>query len=171
MDTTHPLYRRLLWAQIRYAALMSILSLVAGLFYREFSRPFFKGLTLEDQLLYGHALELVHGHTFLLGVAIPATLALLTFLVVGQLAEKDLARMQVRFRWYTISSAVALVLMLYKGIGFVVGAGQSLDVIDERLFFGSTMLRATLFAASHMTLAWAFGEYAFRFFRATKQDR
>jgi hypothetical protein len=166
----HSLHQQIIRRQVRYAALMSVVALVMGLFYREFSRPFFKDLGLEQQMLYGHFFELVHGHTFLLGAAIPITMALMLFLVRGELVDINaLLRLSVRFNAYIWASAAALVLMLYKGIAFVVGAGQSLDAIDASLFFGSRILRGVLFGAAHIALFWALGEYMYRLFRASKR--
>lgn len=167
----HPILRRILKAQIRYAAAMTIIAFVMGLFYREFSRPFFRGVLLEEQLRYGHFMELLHGHTFLLGAAIPLVMAVLTYLTAAQLTEKDLTAMHVRFKAYIGASAVALVLMLYKGIAFVVGVGQPIDAIDAGLFFGSRLLRGLLFGSAHITLFWAAGEYLFRFFRASREPQ
>lgn len=72
MSITEPAWKPLFKWQIRYATVMGILALLLGLVYREFARPFFGGLGLEDQRRYGHFMSLVHGHTFLLGVVIPA---------------------------------------------------------------------------------------------------
>lgn len=167
----HPILRRILRDQIRYAAAMTIISLLMGLFYREFSRPFFRGTLLEEQLRYGHFMELLHGHTFLLGAAIPLLMAVLTYMTVAQLTEKDFTAMHVRFKAYIGASAVALALMLYKGIAFVVGVGQPLDAIDASLFFSSRLLRGLLFGGAHITLFWAVGEYLFRFFRASRKPQ
>jgi hypothetical protein len=161
-------YQRLTRLQVRYAALMGILSLVMGLIYREFARPFFEGIPLEQQLTYSHVMEQVHGHTFLVGAAVPAVMALLTFLVLGNLDAKVLGKMLLRFKVYIISSAVTVALMLYKGLAFVAGAGQPLDAIDAALFFGSRWFRASLFGLAHVVLFWAAGEYLFHVFRAAK---
>lgn len=161
-------YRTILTSQIRFAALMSIFAMVMGLFYREFSRPFFEGIALEDRFLYSHFMELVHGHTFLLGAAIPLGMALMTYLVKDHLAEKDFRSMRVRFIAYIFSSSAALLLMIYKGVSFIMGAGQPLDVIDASLFFGNPLLRGIMFGLSHVVLFWALGEYMFRVFRAAK---
>lgn len=162
------IYQRIIRLQVRYAALMSIVALVMGLFYREFSRPFFEGLGLEQQMLYGHWMELVHGHTFLLGTAFPIVMALLMSLVRGQLKIKILLKLSLRFKGYIWASAAALILMVYKGVAFIVGAGQPLGAIDESLFFGSPILRGILFGATHVALFWSVGEYMYVLFRAGK---
>jgi len=97
-------YKTVLSSQIRFASLMSILAMVTGLFYREFSRPFFSGIGLEEKWLYSHYMELVHGHTFLLGAAIPISMAVMTYLVKDQLTEKIYKSMLIRFKAYMISS-------------------------------------------------------------------
>ncbi len=168
MVTADPAWKPLFKWQIRYATVMGVLALLMGLVYREFARPFFGGLGLEEQWRYGHFMSLVHGHTFLLGVVIPAVLALLTMLVLAQLTEKDRQAMTLRFKVYVAASAVALLLMVYKGLAFIVGAGQPLDALDAALFGGSRWLRGILFGGSHIALFWAVGEYTARFFRATR---
>jgi hypothetical protein len=165
----HSLYQQIIRLQVRYVALMSIVALVVGLFYREFSRPFFRGLALEQRMAYGHFLELVHGHTFLLGAAIPVTMALLTSLVRGDLDIKSMLNLSLRFKGYMWASAVSLVLMLYKGVAFVVGAGQPLDAIDAGLFFGSRILRGVLLGGAHVALFWALAAYMYELLRAGKR--
>jgi hypothetical protein len=159
MNPYPPLAQKLFTAQIRYAAVMSIVALVMGLVYREISRPFYNGITLEQQQLYGHDMSLVHGHTFLLGAVFPLVMALLTLLALPNLTEKRLKNMNIRFSAYTAASIAALLLMTYKGLAFIIGAGQPLGVIDASLFFGSPILRGILFGASHIIIFWAVGEY------------
>jgi hypothetical protein len=167
MDRFPPLVQKLFSAQIRYAAIMSILALVMGLVYREVSRPFFKALSPDQQLLYGHNMSLVHGHTFLLGAVIPITLALLTLLTFHNLDEKRLKNMNIRFNAYIVASLVALALMVYKGLAFIFAAGLPLATIDTGLFFGSPVLRGILFGASHLAIFWAIGEYMAGILRAS----
>lgn len=172
MNNLPPFSKKLFSLQIRYAAIMSILALVMGLVYREISRPFYKGLTLEQESLYGHNMSLVHGHTFLLGAVIPLAMAVLAFLVMPYLNEKRLKNMLMRFKAYIIASAAALLLMIYKGLVFIMGAGQPLDVIDASLFFGSPILRGILFGLSHVVIFWAVGEImAGIFIAASKMSR
>lgn len=159
MNHYPPLAQKLFSKQITFAAVMSILALVMGLVYREAARPFFGGLTLDQQELYGRMMSLVHGHTFLLGAAIPAVMAVFTLLVLPNLSEKRLNNMNLRFTAYMIASSVALLLMVYKGMAFIVMAGQPLDVINNSLFFGNAIFRGILFGAAHITLFWALGEY------------
>jgi len=160
MNQYPPLARKLFAAQIRFAGIMSVVALIMGLVYREISRGFFDGLSYEQQLLYGHNMSLVHGHTFLLGAVIPMVLAVLTLLTLPNLPEKRLKNMNVRFTAYIIAASVALALMVYKGLAFIIGAGQPLEAIDAGLFFGSGLLRGILFGLSHVAIFWAVGEYA-----------
>ena len=166
MNQYPPLARKLFSAQIRFAGIMSILALLMALVYREISRGFFEGLSYEQQLVYGHNMSLVHGHTFLLGAVIPLLLAVMTLLTLPNLPEKRLKNMNLRFTAYMIAAGVALALMVYKGLAFIIGAGQPLEVIDASLFFGSGLLRAILFGLSHVTIFWAVGEYAVGAIRA-----
>lgn len=150
--------RKLISMQITFAGIMSVLAFVFGLVYREVSRGFFKNLTIDQQLLYGHDMSLVHGHTFLLGAVIPTVLAVFIFMVSGDLTEKRIRNMTIRFKAYMVAASATLLLMVYKGLAFIVAAGQPLEAIDSSLFFGSPLFRGILFGLSHITLFWAVGE-------------
>ena len=65
-----------------------------------------------------------------------------------------------------IAASVALALMVYKGLAFIISAGQPLEAIDAGLFFGSGLLRGILFGLSHVVIFWAVGEYAVGAIRA-----
>ncbi len=156
-NTYPPLARKLFSTIIRFAAIMSILALVIGLVYREVSRVM-SNLPAEQQLLYGHNMSLVHGHTFLLGAVIPLAMALFVLLTLPNLTEKRLKNFNIRFTAYMIAACVALALMLYKGLAFILGAGQPLEALDASLFFGSPVLRGILFGLSHVVIFWAVGE-------------
>lgn len=158
MEKYPVLAQKLFRKQIIFAAIMSVTALLMGLTYREVSRVFFKKLTMEQQLVYGHDMSLVHGHTFLLGVVIPLVLAGFTLIVLSGLTEKRLKNMNVRFTAYMVAASVALALMLYKGLAFVMGAGLPLETIDAGLFWGNRVLRGILFGLSHITIFWAVGE-------------
>jgi hypothetical protein len=147
------LRERLLALQIRYAIVMSIVSLLLGLTYREFSRPFFEGLRLEEQLLYGHAMSIVHGHTFLLGAAIPGVLVTFTYVLAAVLDRALIERLRKLFIAYLVSASANVALMAYQGLSFIAGAGRDLDAIDAGLFFSSIALRSSLYAIVHITFA------------------
>jgi len=150
--------QKLFRKQIIFASVMSVTALILGLVYREVSRGFFKNLNLEQQLIYGHDMSLVHGHTFLLGVVIPVVLACFVLIVLPNLNEKRLKNINIRFSAYMIAALVALALMVYKGLSFIIGAGIPLETIDAGLFFGNRVLRGTLFGLSHITIFWSIGE-------------
>jgi hypothetical protein len=152
------LAQKLFRKQIIFAAIMSVLALIMGLVYREVSRVFFEKLTMEQQLVYGHDMSLVHGHTFLLGAVIPLVLAGFTLIVLPMLTEKRLKNMNIRFTAYMVAASVALALMVYKGLAFIMGAGLPLETIDAGLFWGDRVLRGILFGLSHVTIFWSVGE-------------
>lgn len=152
------LAQKLFQKQIIFASVMSVLALLMGLVYREVSRVFFAKLTLEQQLVYGHDMSLVHGHTFLLGAVIPLVLAGFTLIVLPALTEKRLKNINIRFNAYMVAASVALALMVYKGLAFIMGAGLPLETIDAGLFWGNRILRGILFGLSHVTIFWSVGE-------------
>jgi len=152
------LVQNLFRKQIVFSTIMIVVALIMGLVFREVSRLFFQNLTLEQQLIYGHDMGLVHGHTFLLGVVIPLVLASFTLIVLPDLTEKRLQNMNIRFSVYMIAATVALALMVYKGLAFIMGAGLPLETIDAGLFWGNRILRGVLFGLSHVTIFWSVGE-------------
>jgi hypothetical protein len=103
-------------------------------------------------------MSLIHGHTFLLGVAIPLVLACFTLIVLPGLTEKRLKNMNIRFTAYMFAASVALALMVYKGLAFIMGAGLPLETIDTGLFWGNRVFRGILFGLSHVTIFWSVGE-------------
>jgi hypothetical protein len=167
-EGTSFLRERLLALQIRYAIVMSMVSLLLGLTYREFARPFFEGLRLEEQLLYGHAMSLVHGHTFLLGTAIPGVLVIFTYVLAAMLDHALIKRLRQLFIAYLISASANVVLMAYQGLSFIAGAGRDLDAIDAGLFFGSVALRASLYAIVHITFAVTLAWYGLLLYKRVK---
>ncbi len=151
---TTELNKHVLKPQIRYSCVMLILSLIMGLVYREFSRPFFKGLTLAAQLEYGHAMSIAHGHTFLLGTAIPLGMAFMAYILKSYLDQTaTLTRLRRLFSVYIISASANVALIVYRGLSFIAGAGKPLDTIDANLFFGSVMIRSSLYSIVHITYA------------------
>lgn len=170
MNIHPPLAKQLFANQIRFAAIMSILALLMGLIFREVSR-LMSGLTFEQQLSYGHNMSLVHGHTFLLGTAIPLAMAVFILLTLPNLTEKRLKNFNMRFKAYMIAACVALALMAYKGLAFIIGAGQPMETLDASLFFGSPLLRGILFGLSHVVIFWAVGEIMAGIMLATRAKK
>ncbi len=162
------LREHLLPLQVRYALVMSMLSLLMGLTYREFSRPFFRDLSLDAQLLYSHAMRIVHGHTFFLGFVTPVAMATLAYILLPQLDRATVDRLRKLFIAYLVSASANVALMLYKGLSFIAGAGQDLDAIDARLFFGSVGLRSSLYAIVHITFAVALTWYGIVLYKRAK---
>jgi hypothetical protein len=151
--------------EARYAIVMLVTSLLVGLVYREFSRPFFEGLTLEEQWRYGHPMSLAHGHTFFLGTAIPVVLIVLTHLYRSALGKDRAVRLRRLFIAYMIAATASIILIIYQGLSFIAGAGRPLDEIDAALFFGSVALRSSLYALAHITLAVAVIWYGVTLYR------
>src|SRR6056297_2203046 len=74
-----------LFPQVKFAMWGLIFMLIMGVFYREFSRPFFGDLSLEDQIFSGYMLSLAHGHSFALFFLIPIGFAFFTFLIADKM--------------------------------------------------------------------------------------
>lgn len=128
-----------------YAAVMTVAALAIGVLYREVSKAYLAGVPLSDAITASYYLSVAHGHTFMVGVLIPAALATLTYVAVklgGELSPKSARR---AFAVYVIGSLMMLALLIYKGLGIVVTYGSNpaagLDVANNALFLGSHALR------------------------------
>lgn len=156
-------YRRFYRTHLRYALIMLLFGLLAGIAFQESTRklPISStvpaGMHLESIL----ALALVHGHAILIGVVLPlaATWALHIGLILGAapLSSRSLKWVT---RLYIPGSVVSVLLMLWKGYHFVLGVrGGTLDLgaLNRSFLFGNHALRAAVYGASHTAMAVGLG--------------
>ncbi len=139
-----------------YAAVMTVAALAIGVLYREVSKAYLASVPLSDAITASYYLSVAHGHTFMVGVLIPAALATLTYVAVklgGELSPKSARR---AFAVYVIGSLMMLALLVYKGLGIVVTYGSNpaagLDAANNALFLGSHALRESLYGVAHLLL-------------------
>ncbi|MBN1260262.1 MAG: DUF2871 family protein [Anaerolineae bacterium] len=155
--------QHLLLPQLRYAAIMMVATLTLGVFFREFTRFVFKALSLEQQLQAGYYISQAHGHTFAIGFVIPALLAALTHMVMLALDPPTLKRLRRLFTVYMAGGALTILLLLYKGIAFAWQLGQNpalaLDTVDAGLYWGSVMIRSTVYSVAHIAFGVTVGWY------------
>src|SRR6056297_2750349 len=114
------LKKNLLYKQVKFALYGLIFMLIMGVFYREFSRPFFKDLSMEDQIFSGYMLSLAHGHSFSLFFLIPLGLCFFTFLIADKMDKEKTDKLIKVFRFYMIAAIGTYFLLLYKGVVHVV---------------------------------------------------
>jgi len=147
-----------------YAAVMAVTALAIGVLYREVSKAYLAGVPLSDAITASYYLSVAHGHTFMVGVLIPAALATLTYVAVKLGGELSLKSARRAFTVYAAGSLMALALLIYKGLGVVVAYGSNpaagLDAADNTLFLGSHALRESLYGTAHLLLGIGLAWYA-----------
>jgi heme/copper-type cytochrome/quinol oxidase subunit 1 len=147
---------RLIFPIFRYAIIMFIASLVAGIFSREFGRSFQHGVPLAAQWLAGHYLNQLHGHVLAIGFVLPLGLGLMTYVLRASLIVSDVNILRILFAVMVVGSLATLLLLLYKGIATVILVGAdpslSLDQVDQQLFNANGTLRIALHTVSHTAL-------------------
>ena len=152
-------YRALYRTWLRYAIVMMLFGLLAGLSFEESA----KRAPVTDLLPAGKHIEailplaLVHGHAFLLGAVLP--LALVFMLHLGlSLGFRPLSPTMLKTAtWlYLPGSALSVALMLYKGYHWVLGVrfGHT-DFADwnDAFFGGNHALRAASYGLAHTAMA------------------
>ena len=159
--------------QIIFAIICLFISGLAGVFFREFPRPFLVGLSAFDAMHSTLALSQTHGHLLNIGFIVPLGLALITFFVKDKLEEKDMKKLNLWFSIYMIAGIGTFLLLLYKGIHFVVYSSAQFNLpymeIDELLFGGSAMLRAMSNAIFHASLGGSLILYSIPILKSLKK--
>ena len=159
--------------QIIFAIICLFISGLAGVFFREFPRPFLEGLSAFDAMHSTLTLSQTHGHLLNIGFIVPLGLALITFFVKDKLDEKDMKKLNLWFSIYMIASIGTFLLLLYKGIHFVVYSSSQFNLpymeIDALLYGGSAMLRAMSNAIFHASLGGSLILYSIPILKSLKK--
>jgi hypothetical protein len=166
-------YARTLRALIRFAVVMTILTLLVGLAYRESTKKLDytmapPGLHLEAVL----GLGLVHGHFALLGVVLPLCFggALLLGLKAGGRAISP-RTLRVALWHYVPAASLSLALQLYAGYHVLLavrGGDHDLGAIEARLLGGSDVLRYALYGVAHGGMGVGLGILAIGLWRSLR---
>ena len=165
-------YRPIYKTYLRFSLAMMVLAMLLGIAFQEsakkapISAALPAGLHLESTI----NLALVHGHAFLIGVLIPLAITWILYLGTqlgfAPLSEKTL---KLATRLYLPGSAVAVVLMLYKGYHYLLGVRSGvtdLSVLNQSLFMGSHALRASVYGLTHTAMALGLFILVFAYWRA-----
>lgn len=152
-----PLHRRAIRILLRYAAVMGIVGICAGVAYQESSKRLSyalaaHGLREEGTLRFA----LLHGHVLLTGMVLP--LACAGMLALGPrvggrpLGHKSLGWL---LYGYLPHTAMALALLLGKGLHFLLAAyGENFDVAATQASFfgGHRLLRHSVYGYVHFVM-------------------
>jgi hypothetical protein len=168
-----PHYASALRTLVRFACAMTIVGLLAGVLFQESSKKL--GDAHELHLQATLRLALLHGHVLVSAVLIPLGMAgaLLVARRIGgrELGSKPLAWLT---RGYLPLLCVTLALMLWKGyhVLLAVRRGEAdLEAIDERFFFGATVLRHGVYGVAHVGMAAALGVFVVAVWRSLGAGR
>ncbi len=164
-------YRRTLVVLLRYAVVMALVGLLAGLAFQESARklPFAAagaGLHVESVL----TLALVHGHIFVMAVIMPLVLG--GALLMGRRAgcrEVGPRACACLMRGYLPFAAATVVLQLVKGYHVLLavrGGATDLAAVDAAFLGGSHLLRAGLFGLAHTGMGVALGVFLVALWRS-----
>lgn len=155
MSTPSPApYARELRVIIRFAVAMAIFGLLVGIAYQESAHKLkWEDTTAGVHLAATHALSLVHGHIFTLGVFLPLALAgaLVLALRAGgrELGDRSLAVL--RYGYLPFSVATVL-LQLFKGYFVLLavrGGETDMAAVDAGFMVGNAVLRYGVYAVVH----------------------
>lgn len=157
------------WAKIyvKFALIMSSIGLLSGFAYQESTKkaPISDVLPLGAHLEATYHLSLVHGHALLMGAILPLTL--LWMLYLGTRMDRPALSknlLSIGSTLYLAGTAVATLLMLYKGYHLLLGirgdeflAGkQTFETIEHGFFGGNEAARKSVYALSHIALSGGF---------------
>lgn len=163
-----PIYR----AYLRFSLAMMVVAMLLGIAFQESAKkaPISAVLPAGAHLESTINLALVHGHAFLIGVLIPLAITWILYLGLSlgfaPLSEKAL---KLATRLYLPASAVAVLLMLYKGYHILLGVRSGitdLSQLDSTLFMGSHALRAAAYGLTHTAMAAGLFIFVFSFWKS-----
>jgi len=174
-------YRKVFRTYLRFAISWMVLALLIGIMFQESAKktPFSAALTPGPHLETIINLALVHGHAFLIGVLIPLSVTWILYLGLAMgyapVTEKTL---RIGTRLYLPASAIAIILILYKGYHVQLGVreqistGTPLDfmAINQSYFFGIHALRAIAYGLTHTAMAVGLSMIVISFWRNMKPN-
>jgi hypothetical protein len=155
MPPTPPaVYARELRVLVRFAVAMGLFGLLVGIAYQESAHKLpWEATTAGVHLAAVHALSLVHGHIFTLGVFLPLALAGALVLALRAGGRPLGGRVLAVLRLGYLPFATATVLLqLVKGYVFLLavrGGETDLAVVDAGFMAGNAVLRYAVYAVVH----------------------
>jgi len=151
-------YRRFCRTHLRFALVMLLVALLAGVCFQESAKkvPITAAVPIGAHLEYLLSLALVHGHIFLVGVLLP--LAFTWMLHLGLTLGLEPVPPKV-LAWttglYLPGATLTILLMLLKGYHLVLGVRHGATDFTRlnAAFLGSHPLRAGAYGLAHTVMA------------------
>lgn len=172
-----PHYRAAIRTLLRYALVLLVVSLLAGVAYQESAKkvsltPDPGGLPYWDVVL---RLALVHGHLMVVGVLLPVAMASMLHLARA-CGGREVGSRVLKLAVYTYLpfSAVTVGLMLYKAYHVLLSARAGvadMGQIDATLFAGNKGLRHAIYGLSHVGMAFGLCVFVWCLWRSLRPDR
>jgi hypothetical protein len=169
-------YRALYRTWLRFAIVMLIVGLLAGLSFEESAKraPVSAALPGGAHIEAILPLALVHGHAILVGAVLPLVLAFMLHLGLAMgfrpVGAKALAWAT---RLYLPGAALSVALMLYKGYHWVLGVRfghTDFSGWNAAFFGGSAALRAVSYGLAHTAMSSGLAILAIAFWRSMREE-
>lgn len=148
-------YQRFFRTQLRFALIMIVVALLAGISFQESGRK----VLISPEVPAGAHLEflltlaLVHGHAFLVGVLLPLAFAWMLHLSLalgaGTVSQRSLGWTSAL---YLPGAVLTIVLMLVKGYHLVLGVrhgAHDFAALNDQFMFSNHALRAGVYGLAH----------------------
>jgi len=148
-------YQRFYRTQLRFALIMIVVALLAGISFQESGRK----VLISPEVPAGAHLEflltlaLAHGHAFLVGVLLPLAFAWMLHLSLalgaGTVSKRSLDWTSAL---YLPGAVLTVALMLIKGYHFVLGVrhgAHDFAMLNDRFMSSSPTLRAGAYGLAH----------------------
>lgn len=159
MTELPPHYRSTIRTLLRFAMVMVLLALLAGISFQESTRKLdYEMLPAGAHLEAIFPLSLVHGHFFTIGVFLPILLAGALVLARRACDGRELGAKTLKWltRGYLPFATISIGLLLYKGYHVLLsvrGGETDFAVIDAGLFGGVVGLRHAVYGVAHTAMA------------------
>ena len=169
-------YRALTRVWLRFALVMIVVALLAGLSFEESAKhaPVSAALPAGAHMEAILPLALVHGHAFLIGAVLPLVLVFMLHLGLSMgFRPVGLRALTWATRLYLPGAALSVALMLYKGYHWVLGVrfGHTDFAAWNAAFFGgNAALRAAIYGLAHTIMSIGLGILVVAFWRSMKDE-
>lgn len=170
-------YRRYYRTHLRFALVMILIALLAGISFQESGRK----VHITSEVPAGAHLEflldlaLVHGHMFLVGVLLPLAFTWMLHLALALgLAPLSRRTLGLATAFYLPGAVLTVVLMLVKGYHYVLGVrhgGVDFAKLDATFMSSNHLLRTGVYGLAHAAMGAGLAVLGYGLWRALGRGR